>query len=154
MITAVARAAACTLGLAIGSSACASTPSGSAANGGQDAAAPTFNGCTPPMFQNGPRASTVSFGGAGGSPLFGYAPPCLRVAAGASVTFAGDFSVHPLSPGTSPTTTTAGSANNPIARTETGTSLAVTFPTAGVYPYFCEMHYAAGMAGVVLVTAP
>jgi plastocyanin len=30
-------------------------------------------------------------------------------------------------------------------------SLAVTFATAGTYPYFCEMHYAAGMAGVILV---
>jgi plastocyanin len=67
------------------------------------------------------------------------------------VTFRGDFSVHPISPGTSPSATTAGTPNNPIVATASGMSLAVSFPTAGTYPYFCEMHYAAGMAGVILV---
>jgi plastocyanin len=117
--------------------------------GGADAAAPTFNGCAPGSFASG--TDTVSFGGQGGSPLFGYAPACLRVGVGGAVTFRGDFSVHPISPGTSPTTTTAGTGNNPIAATASGMSLAVTFSAAGTYPYFCEMHYAAGMAGVILV---
>ena len=106
----------------------------------------TFNGCTD--FVDG---TTVSFGGQDGSPLFGYSPPCLHVAPGATVTFSGDFSVHPLGPGTSPSDRTAGSPNNPIVETVSGTSLTVTFPTTGTYPYFCEMHYAAGMAGVVRV---
>jgi plastocyanin len=146
-----ALAAGLAIAIAVASSGCASSSSSNGASGGPDAATPTFNGCPPEMFVRGSSASTVNFGGTAGSPLFGYAPPCLRVAPGAVVTFAGDFSVHPLSPGTSPTTTAAGSANNPIARTESGSSLAVTFPAVGVYPYFCQMHYAAGMAGVVLV---
>lgn len=134
------------LALSVG---CAS--SNGSGTGGADAAAPTFNACAPSSFVNGSAASTVNFGGEGGSPLFGYAPACLRVSAGSSVTFRGDFSVHPISPGTSPQATTAGTANNPIAATVSGMSLAVTFPNAGTYPYFCEMHYAAGMAGVILV---
>lgn len=108
--------------------------------------AETFNGCT--AFVDG---ATVSFGGQDGSPLFGYSPPCLHVAPGATVTFSGDFSVHPLASGTSPTDRAAGSPNNPIPETVSGSSLTVTFPAAGTYPYFCEMHYAAGMAGVVRV---
>ena len=73
------------------------------------------------------------------------------IAPGETVSFLGNFSVHPMSPGTSPNSTDAGSTNSPIAATDTGTSLSVTFLVAGVYPYFCQMHYAAGMAGVVLV---
>jgi plastocyanin len=140
------------LALAIAAGAACSSASGSTTAGGSpDASATALNGCAADMFVDGSNAATVDFGGASGSPLFGYAPACLRVPAGASVRFVGDFSVHPMSPGTSPTATTAGSANNPIEPTDMGSSSSVTFPTVGTYPYFCQMHYAAGMAGVVLV---
>jgi plastocyanin len=129
----------------------ASGTSGAQTSGNADSSVPTFNGCAPDAFVTSSSPAVVNFGGASGSPLFGYAPPCIRVAAGASVSFLGDFSVHPMSPGTSPEATTAGSANNPIPAKGTGTSLRVTFPLAGTFPYFCQMHYAAGMAGVVLV---
>ncbi len=136
---------------AVAGAACSSAVGGASANGSVDSSIPAFNGCTPEMFVTGTSATTVSFGGQASSPLFGYAPKCVRITAGESVTFTGDFSVHPVSPGTSPTATTAGSASNPIPLQQTGSSLSVTFPEAGTYPYFCQVHYAAGMSGVVLV---
>ena len=38
----------------------------------------------------------VRFGGMAG---FNYDPQCIRVSAGARVTFGGDFRFHPLAPG-------------------------------------------------------
>ncbi len=117
-------------------------------------AGPTLNGCAGGDYVDRTAASadrTVSFGTANGSPPFNYAPRCITIAAGQSVTFNGTFAAHPLSPGSNPTALTAGSANNPIQRTGSGSPAMFTFPTAGLYPYFCEMHYAAGMMGVVQV---
>jgi plastocyanin len=111
-----------------------------------------FNGCTDTSFVDGTAAPQIDFGGVGTSGVFDYQPRCLRIPRGQTVTFAGDFSVHPLSPGTSPEQLDAGTAGNPIPRFSTGTApLAVKFPAAGEFPYFCEMHYAAGMAGVIRV---
>jgi plastocyanin len=90
----------------------------------------------------------VEFGGEGASTVFTYAPRCLRVRAGTLVRFAGDFSVHPLSPGTAPDDAPPG---HPIPRTSSGRELAVRFDAAGSYPYVCDYHYAAGMRGAVRV---
>ena len=90
-------------------------------------------------------ASTVRFGGALGSV---YAPRCVTVRVGETVTWEGDLGGHPLSP------STRGTAASPIARVASGTSAVVTFPRAGFYPYFCEFHgtdAGLGMAGVVQV---
>ncbi len=116
------------------------------------ASTPGFNGCGDADFVDRTAAGadrTVAFG-SGANP-FAYAPKCITVAAGQAVTFMGDLAVHPLSPGTSPAATTAGTAGNPIARTGTGNMVRVTFASAGTYPYFCELHYAGGMVGVVRV---
>ena len=82
---------------------------------------------------------------------FSYSPKCLKVSAGATVTFAGDFTVHPLEPSTHRGTLTG----NPITATGTGTSASFDFPTAGYYAYFCGVHGpsdgAAGMVGVIWV---
>ncbi len=92
----------------------------------------------------------VGFGGESGSGPFSYAPRCLRIAPGETVTFVGDFSVHPLAPGTAPGTERS---DNPIPRVGSGTTpTPVSFPAAGRYPYYCTQHYAAGMAGVVEVS--
>lgn len=116
---------------------------------------PTLGGCTPADFVDRSAASAsrvVGFGGANGSTTFGYAPRCITISAGQTVTFMGDFSLHPLSPGLSPTMMNAGSAGNPVPRMSTGSApLVVTFTAAGAYPYFCELHYAGGMLGVVNV---
>jgi len=111
-----------------------------------------LNGCTEARFVDRSASSadrTVTFGFS--SNVFAYSPRCITVAMGQTVTFLGDLSVHPIAPGTSPSAANVGTAGNPIPRTETGGVLRVTFPNAGVYPYFCVFHYAGGMAGVVRV---
>jgi plastocyanin len=125
--------------------ACSGGGSGSSSGDG-------LNSCASQDFVTGGSSNTINFGGMAGSPLFNYAPRCLRVPKGAQVTFSGSFTVHPISPGTRPQATTAGSPNNPIPQTQTGTSITVQFPAAGTYPFFCQEHYAAGMSGVVEVT--
>ena len=119
-----------------------------------DGGPPPLNNCGASDFVDRSAMSadrSVNFGGQNGSPSFRYAPQCITIAAGQSVTFNGSFAAHPLSPGTNPAALTAGSPGNPIQRTGGGTQAMFTFPTAGTYPYFCEMHYAAGMVGVVQV---
>ncbi len=120
--------------------------------GAEPPASPGLNGCPDTAFVDRSAAGadrTVSFGT--GAAAFAYAPRCITVAAGQAVTFRGDFAVHPLSPGTSPSARDAGVGANPITRRDTGNEAQVTFASAGTYPYFCEYHYAGGMAGVVRV---
>jgi plastocyanin len=83
---------------------------------------------------------TVNFGGTLGS---SYAPKCILVAPGTSVSFEGEFSTHPLS-------ATVGSGN-PITHTTSGTTAAFTFTQAGAYGYECDVHAASGMCGAVYV---
>lgn len=95
--------------------------------------------------------STVLFGAA----QAGYSPKCLKVSAGATVTFMGSdsmetFSAHPLSPAIPIATT----ADSPITSTSAGTSKEFTFASPGYYPYYCSIHGTAaggGWAGVVWV---
>jgi plastocyanin len=91
----------------------------------------------------------VSFGGAGTSAMFAYSPRCILVAAHQTVSFRGEFANHPMSPGIGPGDTTAGSPDNPIPPTSSGTQLDVRFDAPGSYPYFCMLHVSSGMAGVV-----
>ena len=94
--------------------------------------------------------TTIAFGGS--DPGFNYAPKCLKVSAGATVTFNGDFSMHPLN-GSEMRGTLIG---NPIPTTpiNTGTSMPFTFPTSGFYAYYCAFHGADNqdfMNGVIWV---
>jgi plastocyanin len=92
--------------------------------------------------------NTIDFGGATG---FAYAPNCLQVSAGATVTFNGDFTTHPLDVSAARGTLTG----NPITLTNTGTTKSFTFPTPGFYAYYCMFHGfdtgGTGMAGVIWV---
>jgi plastocyanin len=111
---------------------------------------PVFNGCTTAMFMD-QSAQAASRAVAFPNGNLTYSPKCILINAGQAVTFNGAFSGHPLKPGAAGVAT-AGSPNNPIpANTNTGTTLAVTFPTAGDYPYFCSLHDGSGMNGVVRV---
>jgi plastocyanin len=118
-------------------------------------AQPGINGCT--TFTNATAASaprTINFGGTVGN---AYDQKCLAVAPGQSVMWIGSFSAHPLQPGLAPSQqggADAGSPNNPIQTTNTGTSVAFTFATPGVYPYYCSVHQAQGMFGTVAVLGP
>ena len=123
-------------------------------NVGSDAAvAITLNGCTAETFVDRTAADAervVGFGGERGSGGFAFAPKCLTIAAGQQVTFVGAFATHPLAAGV-PGDTRGGSPGNPIPLTSSGTTVTVTFPRAGVFPYVCGMHGFLGMNGVVVV---
>ena len=113
---------------------------------------PLFHQCTPEMFadRSAPDAErTITFGGA--TTIFSYSVPCMTIAAGQTVRFEGSFLGHPLAPGISPTDLTAGSPNSPIPQLSEGMMTDVTFPTAGTYPFFCQMHFLTGMTGVIHV---
>ena len=115
-----------------------------------------INGCTDAMFLDrtgGSSSRVVGFGGSNGSGVFTYSPRCMTIAAGQSVTFTGDFSAHPLSPGTGPMATDAGSTGNPIPRQDSNTvpTVRVGFLSAGDSPDFCVSHSAAGRVGVIRV---
>lgn len=111
---------------------------------GDAPAQPTLNGCTDADFAAG---TVIEFGGRLGA---SYEPPCLRIAPGTAVTFAGDFTTHPLSRGT-PDNPSAGSPDSPIPRVAAGTSKTIAFPIAGTYPFICTVHGGVGMVGAVRV---
>jgi len=92
-------------------------------------------------------ATTINFGGAVG---FDYSPKCLKVSAGAMVTFSGDFSTHPLAP----SAMRGDPANNPIVNMSDGTTASFLFPKPGFYAYLCNFHgndNGSAMAGVIWV---
>lgn len=107
---------------------------------------PVIHGCTDYVTTAERR---VSFGTANDSPALGYAPKCLTISVGQSVTFVGNFNTHPLVPGAF--NSDAGSSGNPIERRATGSdAFVVTFDAPGLFPYFCDLH-APTMTGVVQV---
>lgn len=131
-----------------------SSPSPDDAAASPDAvASPAFCGTSGFVDQRGTGEVTIGFGGELGSAPFGYTPACVTVNVGQTIRFVGGFNTHPLSPGTSPTDTT-GSAGSPIVRTTSGTELRVTATNAGEFPYYCELHFAGNMRGIVRVVAP
>ncbi len=109
---------------------------------------PTLNGCAASAFVD--RATgdrTITFGSAVG---LKYSPSCMIITAGQSVTFSGDFGSHPLVGGEY--MGTGGSKPNPVPSKSTGTdNTVVTFPTAGLYPYYCNFHASSGMTGAIWV---
>jgi plastocyanin len=91
--------------------------------------------------------TTITFGGTVG---FNYDPKCLKVSAGAMVTFSGDFATHPLAP----SAMRGDPANNPIVNMSDGTTASFTFPKPGFYAYLCNFHGSddgAFMSGVIWV---
>jgi plastocyanin len=114
--------------------------------------AASLNGCDEADYADRTDAAMdrrIGFGSALNSPAFGYSPACITISVGQSVTFVGNFASHPLVPGT--VSGGGASANNPIQAQRSGSAdYMVSFPTAGSYPYFCDVHKP-GMAGVVRV---
>ncbi|MDB4928547.1 MAG: Poly(3-hydroxyalkanoate) depolymerase [Myxococcaceae bacterium] len=85
---------------------------------------------------------------------FRYDPPCMLVAAGQRVTFAGDFAVHQFRPGVAPSRTAADPASppgNPMSARDDGTTAAFDFAAPGTFPFFCLDHEGTGMYGAVRV---
>lgn len=108
---------------------------GGASAGGSGGTTPGFMSVLPCTSESAyVTGTTVSFPTAATD--FSYNPKCLKVTAGATMTFSGDFSSHPLTPSAMRGTLTG----NPIASTSAGTSKDFTFPTAGFYAYYCAFH--------------
>jgi len=131
----------------------ASASGGSAtASGGLSSAIADVNGCTPAMAEDRSGATAerkVQVGAVG----LTFTPKCMTIKAGQSVSFEGTLAGHPLAPGNA-SSATAGSPNNPIMRTATGSSVSFTFPTPGAYPFYCEYHSSGAgkdMAGAIYV---
>jgi plastocyanin len=140
-------------GAAAGAGGAAAGAGGAAAGAGGAAGAAAFDpqgdlaGCTFATATDGTAAAqTIAVGGSG----FVYTPKCLKVKAGATVTFDGNSAVHPLAP-----FTTKGTLPNPIPKSK-DTKVTVTFPAAGAFGYYCENHggdgSTAGMVGAIYVT--
>src|SRR4051794_24077061 len=83
------------------------TPSGTA-----------VNGCDPNTAVDHTADANVDIA----FPTSKYAPSCVRIKKGSSVTWTGDFEVHPLTPGTVSAAGAKEDTNNPIPETKTGSS--------------------------------
>jgi plastocyanin len=124
---------------------------GTGGTGGSTAdAGPTFMAIKPCDSADAYTPGNTIMFGTGGS--LTYSPKCLKVAKGGTVTFKGDFTLHPLSASKNRGNTT----DNPIKTTMSGMSEPFTFSTPGYYAYYCQYHGPSddgtGMAGVIWVT--
>ncbi|HMF43255.1 MAG TPA: plastocyanin/azurin family copper-binding protein [Polyangia bacterium] len=96
----------------------------------------------PPCLTEGSyttTGTTIQFGVNG---ALAYQPACLKVAAGTTVTFSGDFVTHPLQPSARRGTLTGNpiTASNGLPLPDGGMSKDFTFPTPGFYAYYCAEH--------------
>jgi plastocyanin len=120
-----------------------STPGtgGTSGTGGSSGGTSGFTAVAPCLMEGDytTTGTTIQFGVNG---ALAYQPACLKVAAGATVMFSGDFVTHPLQPSARRGTLTG----NPITHSsglplpDGGTSEAFTFPTPGFYGYYCAEH--------------
>jgi plastocyanin len=117
-------------------------PDAGSGDSGSDAAA-AINGCT--TFTDMTADGGVITGPSGALPSQ-YAPNCVHIKVGQSVTWNSDFTSHPLVP-----TAGVGSSGNPITATSTGTTVTFAFPAAGTFAYNCGIH-STTMLGAVEVT--
>jgi plastocyanin len=77
-----------------------------------------------------------------------YTPPCARIVAGQTITFSGDLDVHPLVGGLVATP----DPSSPIGIHASGSAVPISFPSAGVFPYYCGAHgVSQNMVGAVFV---
>ncbi len=126
------------------------TDGGETADAGHacDAGAPlvtcaaAFATCTAPTDLTGSTA-IIQFGGALGTQ---YSPSCIQIKSGQTVTFSGDFALHPLAQACGPGTL--------IPAVPSGSSATFSACAPGWYGYYCQNHGASdgtGMAGAILV---
>lgn len=148
--------------LALASLHCSSTSSGGADAGGGDSgggdssiadsasdsatdARSTVNGCGTADFADHTAANdarAITFPGDTAFPAQ-FAPPCMKIRVGQSVTWNGGFTGHPLEP-------MNGDMSSPIVATTGVTTKTFAFPTAGTFGYDCANHPAT-MLGAILV---
>ncbi len=139
--------------LAIGAAAltgCSSSDkggSGSTTSGGGGGGT-TLNGCTLAAAQDQSGKMTVDV-----SALKAWALPhqlCLKVSAGTTVSWTGDFGSHPIDGG-SPGATDNASPITTAGKTVTGQgTVTVKLDKTGDFPYYCAVHQGS-MQGVIYV---
>ncbi|HVV83060.1 MAG TPA: plastocyanin/azurin family copper-binding protein [Kofleriaceae bacterium] len=107
-----------------------------------------INGCTEATAVDRTAAGasrTISFAGEA------YTPPCIKISAGQTVVWNGDFSAHPLRPGLIVGGTPQNQPGNPIPPTSSGNTRQATFAVAGSYGFYCANHFPDGMMGAIYV---
>ncbi len=107
------------------------------------------NGCTLATAEDHTKDAApvvINFGGAIGVK---YAPACIVIGKGQSVTFTGSFSAHPLQAGTVDDGGAHPATGSPIQATSTGATATFAIPSAGTFPYYCTIHANAGMKGAI-----
>ena len=121
---------------------------GSTGAGGSGGTATMLNGCNSSTAtdKTSSTSTTVTFGD-----TLVYDPPCVRIKAGSSVTFEGNFMGHPLQGGTVSGLTLTPDPASPIKLTMSAMSASFNFPAAGNFGYYCTLHGGVGMKGAVFV---
>jgi plastocyanin len=125
-------------------------PDGKGSNETAQTEPQALNGCGAADFVDASEDDAVVQIAADG---LSFTPPCITVAAGQTLRFEGSLTAHPIAPGNADDAE-AGSPDNPITATSSGSSVEFTFDSAGTYPYYCELHSfgaGMGMAGAVYV---
>lgn len=112
----------------------------SSSSSGNDAGV-TVNGCD--TFTDATSGSATVNGPTGATPAQ-YSPNCVHIKTGQTVTFALDFTDHPMQP-------FGGDTPSPILETTSGTSVQFTFANAGTFGFQCEAHPGT-MHGAIQVT--
>lgn len=93
----------------------------------------------------------VNFGSKAGNI---YVPKCIRVSLGTTVTFFGNFTMHPLLGGTvegGVLTPAVSGPFVPVTDFIDGNTKDFIMNESGTFPYYCTAHGAGGMNGVVFV---
>ena len=109
-----------------------------------DAGPQPVNGCTVFTDFTAADAGQATITGPGPAALPAqYAPNCIKIKVGKSVTWNSGFVSHPLGP-------SGGDTPSPIVSTGTGTTVTFAFPNAGTYGYACGFH-SLSMFGAVQV---
>jgi len=107
------------------------------------------NGCDPLSAEAVPSHEvTIDFGSATDP---GYRPRCVSVAVGDAVKFVGEFSEHPLAGGAVLEGLPVPDPQSPLPYVSAGTEATFRANHVGTYPFYCRVHWVAGMSGVVYV---
>src|SRR3954467_9272292 len=137
-VTASAWLGACSSSDSGGGTGGSSGTGGSTGTGGSSSGS-LINGCDPATAADhtGDANVDVTFPNGG----ITYAPPCIKIKAGSTVTWKGDFSKHPLLAGTVKGLTAPVPDDNSPITDASGMVKVVTFDAAGTFPYYCMYHY-------------
>ena len=81
--------------------------------------------------------------------VFRYTPRCVIADAGTIIDFTLDFGAHPTIGGRVVAGTGMADPASPIGAITFGKTAAITFPDAGIFPFYCDFHVAQAMMGAI-----